>query len=190
MNKSYLFAVLMPVLFCIGAMAYLSTFEVPLLAQVQFSEKRIEETEGEAFVPPSVWEKVTNKENPSAKDLILALTELQKEADMQLDVEKVYKLQELEIMNAKMGEQIQKISRLERYFYFPPSTVQGEAINLDDVEIVGIFYGNANIKVGGENKFVRVGESIKEGKVKILEIRSDAIVFSVEGKKVEKAIKK
>ncbi|NUM35139.1 MAG: hypothetical protein HUU50_11380 [Candidatus Brocadiae bacterium] len=190
MNKSYFLAILFPILFCIGAVVYVSSFEVPLLAQVQFSEKKVQTSEEEPVPMPSVWDKAKDRESP--KDLIFALTELQKEADMQLDAEKIYKLHEFELMNVKMGEQIYKVQRLERNFYFPPSTLQQEVATLDDVEIIGIFYGNANIRVADEQKerYVKVGDTIKNGKAKVLEIRSDAVVFFMDGKKIEKPMRK
>ena len=138
-----------------------------------------------------VWGNIKDKEKPVAKDLIVALTDLQKEADIRGDAEKLYSLQEMEIMNIKMGEQIFQLPKLARNFYFPPS-MSTEVITLEDIEVLGIFYGSANIKIADETKerLVKVGQFLKKGKVKVEEIRSDVVIFSVEGKKVVKAIKK
>lgn len=181
-NKLYVVAVVIPAVAMIASLFYFGNFKTIALDELQMTE--IAPTQENTAVVPAVtlWDKEKDKEDVKLMSILISL---QKEDPTAVpDMDKLYNLNQINEVTVELAKNFRKFMKMDKLFLFPKVEEQKEEIVLP--EVTGIMYGRAII----QGKMMGVGDTILDGKAKIIEIKGDTVTFEVEGKKIPKSLKK
>lgn len=187
-NGSYVIGIIIPILFCVSLISYFSSFEtVKELPRLNLEDHKPKDSENKI---PSLWSKV--KEKNKAESLLITLINFSQNSSGEEGYEeegeegsKLYPIKDLYDMNVKLAGYLRSFKDKKKIFYFP-KIEKKSSVDMSDVKINGIAWGRAIIKGHGMKG---VGDTIKDGKAKIIKIKKNEVIFSVEGEKVTIKIK-